>query len=358
MENIVETVQARGQNPVSAGSSIRRIAVLRALYLGDLVVSIPAFRSLRAGFPDAEITLIALPWARHLVRNLGGYLDRFVPFVGYPGMNDVQADPDRVERFVAEQRSYTYDLVIQMHGAGRQSNPCAHDLGGRLTAGYYLGERPTYLDMAAPYPEHLPEALRCLELAKLLGCPERGPQLEFSIRPTDTWLARRLLAPLSGSGPLIGIHPGAKSPTRRWPAEDFAALADTLSKRLGARIVLTGMPDEEAAAAVKECMTESVLDLSGRSSLGTLAAVLDALDLLIVNNTGPAHLAEAVGTPTVRIWDLDEPGRWEPLDTSRHRLVRGTPDDIPRPDGRWWSWPGVGDVLAQVDHLLGVGAAA
>lgn len=358
MENMVETVPAPRQNPVSADSSIRRIAVLRALYLGDLVVSVPALRSLRAGFPDAEITLIALPWAHELARNLDEYLDRFVPFVGYPGMNDVEADPERVERFVAEQRSYTYDLVIQMHGAGTQSNPCAHDLGGRLTAGYYLGARPAYLDAAAPYPEHLPEVLRCLELAKLLGCPDRGSQLEFNIRSTDTWQARRLLAPLSGSGPMIGIHPGAKSPLHRWPAADFAALADTLSKRLGAQILLTGMPGEDAAAAVMERATLPILDLSGRTSLGTLAAVLQALDLLIVNNTGPAHLAEAVGTPTVRIWDLDEPGRWEPLDTSRHRLVRGAPDDVPRTDGRWWRWPAIEDVLTEVDHLLGVGAAA
>lgn len=357
MEHVVETVPARGRNPVSVDPSIRRIAVLRALYLGDLVVSVPALRSLRAGFPGAEITLIALPWARHLLRNLDGYLDRFVPFDGYPGMNDVHVDPERVDRFVAEQRAHRYDLVIQMHGAGRQSNPCAHDLGGRLTAGYYLGERPPYLDLAAPYPEHLPEVLRCLELAKLLGCPNGGPHLEFSIRPTDAWLARRLLAPLSASGPLIGIHPGAKSASRRWPAEDFAALADTLVQRLGARVVLTGMPEEEAPRAVAARVNATVLDLSGRTSLGTLAAVLDALDLLIVNNTGPAHLAEAVGTPTVRIWDLDEPGRWEPLDTSRHRLVRSTPVDEARP-GSHWSWPGLQDVLVEVDRLLGVGAAA
>lgn len=353
MEHIVETVPTRGA--VSADSSVRRIAVLRALYLGDLLVSIPALRSLRAGFPNAEITLIALPWACHLVRNLSGYIDRVVPFGGYPGMDDVQAVPERVERFLADQRSYSYDLVIQMHGAGRQSNPCARDLGGRLTAGYYLGERPSYLDLAAPYPEHLPEVLRCLELARLLGCPDRGSQLEFAILPSDREITRPLLAPLSRSRPVVGIHPGAKSSSRRWPAEDFAVLADTLSDRLGAQIVLTGMPDENAAQDVKERISAPVLDLSGRTSVGTLAAVLDALDLLIVNNTGPAHLAEAVGTPTVRIWDLAEPGRWEPLDTSRHRLVMGTPDDTTMPDGRCWSWPGIEDVLVEVERLLGIG---
>jgi ADP-heptose:LPS heptosyltransferase len=262
-----------------------------------------------------------------------------------------------MDRFIAEQREHAYDLVIQMHGAGTQSNPCARDLGGRLTAGFYLGERPSYLDPAAPYPEHLPEVLRCLELAELLGCPNRGQQLGFTVRPADTWLARRLLAPISGRGPLVGIHPGAKSPLRRWPVENFAALIDTLVCRASARIVLTGMPDEEAARAVRERCSAPVLDLSGRTSLGTLAAVLAALDLLIVNNTGPAHLAEAVDTPTVRIWDLAEPGRWEPLDTAQHRLVRSVPDE-PLSDGRCWSWPEVAEVLVEVDSMLGPGAVA
>lgn len=336
--------------------SIRRIAVFRALYLGDLVVSVPALRSLRAGFPDAEITLIALPWAHHLLRNLHQYLDRFVAFDGYPGLRDVRADLERTDRFISEQRAHFYDLVIQMHGAGAQSNPCAHDMGGRFTAGYYLGERPGYLFPAAPYPTDLPEVTRCLRLAKLLGCPDLDSQLEFPVLPTDEWLARRLLGSVAGRGSVIGMHPGSKSPIRRWPPEHFARLADTLVQRLDAQIVLTGMPEEDAVRAVRERMTAPVLDLSGRTSLGTLAAVLKSLDLLIVGNTGPAHLAEAVGTPTVRIWDLEEPGRWEPLNAARHRLVTGDPEEC-LPDGRCWSWPEPEEVLSQVDSLLGVGVA-
>lgn len=337
--------------------TIRRIAVFRALYLGDLLVAVPALRSLRAGFPDAEITLISLPWAHHLLRNLDRYIDRFVPFHGYPGLLDVRAELERTDRFVTEQRAHAYDLVIQMHGAGAQSNPCAHDLGGRFTAGYYVGERPSYLWPAAPYPDHLPEVLRCQRLAMLFGCPDRGPELEFPLRPTDEWMAKRLLAPAVGSGPVIGIHPGSKSPVRRWPAANFARLTEMLTLRFGARIVLTGMPEEGAVREVRERTSAPVLDLSGRTSLGSLAGVLKSLDLLIAGNTGPAHLAEAVGTPTVRIWDLEEPGRWEPLNTARHRLVTGTPQEA-LADGRCWSWPEPDAVLAQVDSVLGVGVAA
>src|SRR5947207_8384540 len=134
-----------GMTPAAAYESIcnlqpRKIAVFRALYLGDLLLAVPALRALRAGFPEAEITLIGLPWAASFARRFRFYVDRFVEFGGYPGIDEVAVDPGRSARFVEEQRAYGYDLVVQMQGSGRTSNPCALALGGRMTAGYYEGE--------------------------------------------------------------------------------------------------------------------------------------------------------------------------------------------------------------------------
>src|SRR5438128_4644818 len=89
----------------------RKIAVFRALYLGDLLLAVPALRSIRAGFPNAEITLIGLPWAASdFVRRFHHYIDRFVEFVGYAGISEVAVVPERTERFLAEQRAYGYEL--------------------------------------------------------------------------------------------------------------------------------------------------------------------------------------------------------------------------------------------------------
>jgi len=343
---------------VTLDRPIRTIAVLRALFLGDLVVAIPALRALRAGFPESEISLISLPWAADLARRLDRSIDRFVPFGGFPGLTDMPYVQAESERFVTEQRAYGYDLVVQMHGSGGQSNPCAHALGGRLTAGYYLGSRPPYLVPAASYPEHLPELLRCLQLSRLLGCPHTGTELELPLLPSDRLEAQCLLSSLVGSGPLVGVHPGAKSPLRRWPAKRFATVADSLARRLGARIVLTGAPGEAAPSAVLAHMRTPALDLSGRTSLGGLAAVLSSLSLLISNDTGPAHLAEAVGTPTVRIDSQLEPGRWEPLDSVRHRSVKSRPLPQPLADGRDWEWPDVDEAVAAAEALLYGGVLA
>jgi len=103
----------------------RRIAVVRMLQLGDMLVAIPALRALRAGFPRAEMTLIGLPWAESFAHHYKGYVDRFVAFPGYPGIAEAPYDAERTNLFLAAQRAHGYDLVVQMHGSGGDSNPFA-----------------------------------------------------------------------------------------------------------------------------------------------------------------------------------------------------------------------------------------
>ncbi len=302
----------------------QRIAIVRALHLGDLLVAVPALRALRAGFPEAEITLIGLPWAAEFVRRFRHCLDRFVKFAGYDGLSEVEYVPTRTERFLQEQRAYGYDLVVQMHGSGRASNPLALAIGAGATAGYYEGEQPAGLTIGAPYPDDQPEVLRHLGMARLLGCPDRGVELEFPLFDEDRAEAATLLNRLSGSGrPLIGMHPGARSPARRWPAAYFARAADEFVRRFGARIVLTGGLGEEATVhAVIERMESRPSCVAGETSLGGLAAFISELDLFVSNDTGPAHIAEAVGTPSVTIFGSADHRRWAPLNQEQHRIVR------------------------------------
>jgi ADP-heptose:LPS heptosyltransferase len=144
---------------------IRRIAILRALKLGDLLCTVPAFRALRAANPFAEIRLIGLPWASAFVHRYSGYLDGLFELPGFPGMPERSFDAPAFTRFLGEIQAWGPDLVLQMHGSGELTNPLAMLLGGQSTAGYYLpGRYRPDAERFIPYPAHLPEVQRHLRL--------------------------------------------------------------------------------------------------------------------------------------------------------------------------------------------------
>jgi lipopolysaccharide heptosyltransferase II len=234
---------------------------------------------------------------------------------------------------------------------------------GTQTAGYVAGERPACLSFAAPYPTDQPELLRNLNLMRLLGCPETGLALELPLLAEDQAEADELLAPVTTTfepaRPLIGIHPGARSPARRWPGEHFATIADVLSREHGATILLTGSrEEEELAAEVASRMSASTLNLAGKTSLGGLAALISRLDLFISNDTGPAHLANAVDTPSVTVFGPAEFRRWAPLDRERHVVVRRAVACSPCPhwicpiDHRCLRWISPNEVLKAAEQQL------
>lgn len=302
----------------------RRIAIFRALQLGDLLQAIPALRAIRAGFPGAEVTLIGLPWAKSFVQRFHRYVDRFIEFAGFPGIAEVEIVPERIASFIEEQQAYSYDLAIQMHGSGRTSNDFIFALGAKMTLGYYIGRSPGELTLGAPYPEELPEVYRNLGLAKLLGCSNCDSSLEFPLSDEDRTEAASLLRTLPYQDrPLIGIHAGARPPSRRWPSRNFAAIADELTRRFNAQVILTGGADEkEIVQEVARQMMTQPMNLAGATSLGGLAALISELDLFVSNDTGPAHIADAVDTPSITIFGPADPRRWASLDQIHHPIVR------------------------------------
>lgn len=305
-------------------ASLKKIVIFRALNLGDLLLAVPAFRALRAGFPQAEISLIGLPWAAAFARRYQQYIDRFVEFSGYPGINEVPVDPERTRAFLAEQRAYGYDIALQMHGNGQTSNALVLDLKARMTIGYYKDTPPDGLTRGLLYPEDQPEIYRHLDLIRLLGCERLDPRLEFPLFDEDHTEAVALLQHLARADrPWIGLHAGARPPVRRWPAEYFATVADTLACRFGAQIILTGGPgEEETAQQVETHMHMPALNIAGQTSLGGLAALISKLDLFISNDTGPAHVADAVDCPSITVFGPAEFQRWRPLDGIRHPSLR------------------------------------
>lgn len=128
---------ARRSRAQRALSAPRRVLIMRALKLGDLLCAIPAFRALRAAWPAAEMVLLGLPWARVLVDRYPEYLDGFCEFPGYPGLPEQPPDAQRWESVRAKLRRQKFDLAVQMHGDGSIVNALVGSLGASRAAGFY-----------------------------------------------------------------------------------------------------------------------------------------------------------------------------------------------------------------------------
>jgi ADP-heptose:LPS heptosyltransferase len=153
------------------------------------------------------------------------------------------------------------------------------------------------------------------------------------------------------------LHPGASSPTRRWPVERFAAVGDALAAD-GWDVVLTGVPGErEISAAVRTRMRAPATDLTGATTLGGLAALLRSCAVLIGNDTGSAHLAAAVGARSVTVFLAGDPVRWA-HPGPRHRAAVADVGCAPCPhlvcpiDFRCAASVGPGQVVAAARELL------
>ncbi|HEX5438750.1 MAG TPA: glycosyltransferase family 9 protein, partial [Gemmatimonadaceae bacterium] len=225
---------------------LRSVALVRASRIGDFLCATPAFRALRAALPGAEITLMALPMVRELAAR-SPHLDRFEPFPGFPGMAEQFFDARRATEFFGRMQTEHFDLAIQMHGSGVCANPFTLLLGARTTAGFIRpGDVPGRLDAALPLPTAGHEIERLLALTTFLGAPPCGTQMEFPLWPGDRARADALLA--YTKRPLIGLQPGARLGSKRWPPGRFVDVGRALHDACGGTLVLLGGPDEHAAA--------------------------------------------------------------------------------------------------------------
>ncbi len=305
----------------------RRVAVFRALQLGDMLCAVPALRAMRRAWPSAQITLIGLPWARAFASRYAELVDEFVPFPGAPGFVEQEQTSTALPVFYAQMRARHFDLAIQLHGSGSRSNGVVFNLGAAACAGFVPPEETHQLaGCFIPWPEQLPEPLRYLALMHALGLPADDAALSIPVTHAD----RDEYAALAASchiepERLVLIHPGAQLPSRRWPAVRFAAVADALADA-GCQVAITGSEAElPLTSAVLGAMTAPALHLAGKTSLGGLAVLVSRARLVVCNDTGISHVASAMKTASVVVASGSDTRRWAPLDSERHRVLADWP---------------------------------
>ena len=237
---------------------------------------------------------------------------------------DIAAVPE----FFRVTRTRDFDLAIQLHGSGELTNPITALMGARSIAGHYRpGQWRPDSEHCYEWSDGEHEVLRWVGFMQRLGLEARGTQLEFPLGDADwqQWRSLRLHH-------YAVLHPGSQLASRRWLPERFAEVGDALAAE-GLRIVLTGTAGEAALTArVQSAMREPALDLAGRTTLGTLGALVARARLVVCNDTGISHIAAATHTPSVVIACGSDPRRWAPLNRELHRVLAA---DVPcRPCAR------------------------
>jgi ADP-heptose:LPS heptosyltransferase len=283
---------------------VERIAVLRGNALGDLVVALPALDALRAAYPYAHITFLGRSHHHALLGNgRPSPVDRVVALPDGTVGDEARTDPglDR-DALIDELAGERFDLAIQLHGGGRNSNAFVRRLRAGFTAGSRTPDAPD-LDRWVPYEHYQPEIARYLEVVGLVGAGPVGYEPRLHLCEEDRAAARDALPKLRGARYAV-LHPGATDPRRRWPVKRFAAVGRALAGD-GRRLVITGVPSEgELLGALRDALTAAgeAPIVAESLSLPALVGLLADADVVVANDTGPLHLAVAVGTPTVGIF--------------------------------------------------------
>lgn len=280
-------------------------------------MALPALDALRAAYPAAEITLLGRAHHVALLCDRPGPVDRVVALPDGAVGDEASRDPglDR-EALLDELAGRRFDLAVQLHGGGRNSNRFVTALRARVTAGSRTPDAPA-LDRWIPYEHYQWEIARYLEVVGLVGAAPVAIEPHLAVTDADRAALGRELPAVRGEQPVV-LHPGASDPRRRWPVVHFAAVARTLVAR-GHRVVVTGTPAEAGlvdpivAAAGNGAMTALHLSLPA-----LLALIADAA-LVVSNDTGPLHLAIAVDTPTVGLFWIGNLINAGPFSRSRHR---------------------------------------
>ncbi|HJV73461.1 MAG TPA: lipopolysaccharide heptosyltransferase II [Noviherbaspirillum sp.] len=298
-----------------AWESARRILCIRLDHIGDVLMTTPALRALKQAVPGRHITLLTSPGGASVapyIPEIDDTIAYAAPWMKSTSPHEVQTDMALIGRLA----SGNFDAAVIFTVYSQNPLPAAMlcYLAGIPLRLAHCHENPYqllthWLPDPEPHERIRHEVQRQLDLVAHAHAQTDDKRLSFHISDADCDFARELLQVLGidTAKPWLMLHPGATAPSRRYPAQHWNAAAHMLAKRLQCPLVFSGSEQE---AALIENIRKDLLDtcsLAGQLGLGQLAALIGQAPLLISNNTGPAHIAAAVGTPVIDLYALTNP---------------------------------------------------
>ncbi len=306
----------------AAWARARQVLAVRLDAMGDVLMTTPALRALRTTLREASVTLLTSPAGAAAAAHVPE-VDRTI--VGEASWMKAGREPDPAGDLALVERlcEGRFDAAVIFTVRTQSALPAAlvcRMAGIPLRLGHSRENPYALLTDWVPDPESFVptrhEVRRQLDLVAAVGCTVDDPTLSFRVPPRAARHVRAIAAGLglTDDRPWAVIHPGASAPSRRYAPDRFAAAGGELANRHGWRFVVTGSEAEaglveRVVAGINEAagVAGAAVPLAGRLDLGELGALLAIAPLLISNNSGPVHLAAAVGTPVVDLYALTNP---------------------------------------------------
>ena len=291
----------------------KRILVVKLDHLGDVLLATPVFSNLRQAYPEAELHALTGAWSRVVLErhpDVSKVLEYNSPAFC---RTEEPTSLKQTFRLYRELRRQKYDLMVALRGDWRivcfalsrvtpkRLDRAALQVANKLGFSQFTGTH---------------ETTRNLDVLRKADIPTPIQATTFSITAADKKWASDFLTTLQidKECPLIAIHPGSPIPLKRWMPERYAELADWLIARKRAEILFVGVKDEiPIIAEIQARMRTDSNSIAGKTTLTQLASILPKCNVFIGNDSGPMHLAAAVGIPTIGFYGPGDPTRFGPV---------------------------------------------
>ncbi len=291
----------------------KRILVVKLDHIGDVLLATPVFSNLRKAYPEAEIHALTGSWSRIILESHPD-VNRVLEYNSHKFCRS--GDPTSLRKTIRLYRALRqskYDLLIELRGdwrlvvfallgfTTRRINRASLQLANKLGFRSFSGKH---------------ETLRNLDVLKQAGIPTPIQNTIFSVKAEDQkWSVDFLKShQIDGECPIIAIHPGSPIQRKRWLTERYAELADWLITQKRAKILFVGVKDEISIInEIQGQMYGESVNIAGETTVPQLASILFKCNMFIGNDSGPMHLAAAVGTYTIGLFGPGDPERFGPV---------------------------------------------
>lgn len=301
-------------------SSDRVLVTQTGGWIGDMILLTPALRALKRAYPQSHLTLLIRPLVAGLMETCP-YVDEVIIDTKGNGISRVQSFFEIVRRV----RRGRFNLAVVLHPTSIRNALIPFLAGAPLRVGSNVGGRGILLSESCADDTTVHEVDRYLRVLQLLGVQKTASGLEFWHTDADRRAVQQLLSGcnVAPEDRIIGINLGTTWGTKSWELDRFADVIAGIQNRFEGAIVLTGSSSEvRLGKALQKLIKARVINLIGKTTILQLGALIERCTLYLTCDSGPMHIAAAVGTPTIALFGPTDPLRHRPYGEGHHVIEK------------------------------------